>query len=574
MQKKLFFRTKESFSAVMPITIIVLVLNFTLAPMPFGVRSLFLFGAFLLILGMGLFTLGADMAMMPMGEQIGGQLTKSRKLILLVVASLIMGVTITIAEPDLQVLAEQVRSVPNNVLILSVALGVGIFLVLSLLRILLQWNLSYMLIFLYVLIFAIGSFVPEEYLAIAFDSGGVTTGPITVPFILALGIGVCSVGGGKSSHDDSFGLIAMCSVGPILAVMFLGIFYEGGPAVSHTVEPLSISNMHHVIELAATSFPKYFTDVGIALMPIVIFFILFQIFALKLPTSQLIKMTVGIIYTYLGLVFFLTGVNMGFLPAGTFIGEYIGQLQYNWILIPIGALMGFFVVTAEPAVHLLNDQVEYMTGGAISKNTMLWSLSIGVAISVSIAMIRVLYGTSIWYFILPGYAIALALTFFAPKIFVAIAFDSGGVTSGPMTATFILPFAMGACASVGGNLFADAFGIVAMVAMTPIITIQIVGVVYKIKLHFTEEEEEEAMEDIADELEEAVYEWPIDSPESEVVSVIDWLDNSEFVENVQWAQELHEDQIYEEITTDDEYIDFESDDLEDMHFIDEIFRRK
>lgn len=557
MNKKIFFRTKESFSSVLPITIIVLVLNFTLAPMPFGIRSLFLAGSVFLVLGMGFFTLGADMAMMPMGEQIGGQLTKSKKLGLLIFVSLVMGIMITLAEPDLQVLAEQVSSVPNIILVVAVAIGIGIFLVIALLRILFQWRLSYILMLLYGIVFILGIFVPEEYLAVAFDSGGVTTGPITVPFILALGVGMASVRGGKSSHDDSFGLIALCSIGPILAVMLLGLFYKGAPDPATSVEFLDISSLNSLFDLFAKTFPTYFVDVAIALLPIVISFLLFQIFSLKLPKTQMMKMTVGILYTYFGLVLFLTGVNVGFLPAGNFIGQYIGGLDYNWILIPIGMLMGFFVVTAEPAVHILNDQVEDMTGGAISKSTMLWSLSIGVAISVGIAMVRVLFGVSIWYFLVPGYLLALVLTFFTPKIFTAIAFDSGGVASGPMTATFILPFAMGACATVGGNMLADAFGIVAMVAMTPLITIQIVGIAYKIKVQQTEEEEFETMEDIADELEESAIEWASHSTLSDVSEPLDWLESTEFVENLEWANNLREDQIYDEIVADNEYIDFE-----------------
>ncbi|MEG1585089.1 MAG: DUF1538 domain-containing protein, partial [Anaerovorax sp.] len=307
------------------------------------------------------------------------------------------------------------------------------------------------------------------------------------------------------------------------------------------------------------AFPDYCVDVAIALLPIVISFLLFQLISLKLPKTQMMKMAVGILYTYFGLVLFLTGVNVGFLPVGNFIGEYIGGLSYNWILIPIGMLMGFFVVAAEPAVHILNDQVEDMTGGAISKKTMLLSLSIGVGVSVGIAMIRVLFAVNIWYFLIPGYLLALGLTFFTPKIFTAIAFDSGGVASGPMTATFILPFAMGACASVGGNMLADAFGIVAMVAMTPLITIQMVGLAYKIKVKLTEDEEEETIEDIADELEEAALEWPVDFDSSDVAEPLDWLENTEFVENREWANELREHEIYKEIVADNEYIDFEAD---------------
>ena len=557
MNKKLILKTKESLSSVLPITFIVLMLNFTITPMPFVIRGLFLMGSVLLILGMGLFTLGADLAMMPMGEQIGAQLTKSRKLCLLVGISLLMGILITVAEPDLQVLAEQVPSVPNRIIIMWVAVGVGSFLVIALLRILFQWKLAYLLIGFYLLVFLLGSFTSSEFLAVAFDSGGVTTGPITVPFILALGIGVSSVMGGKGSHDDSFGLVALGSVGPILAVLILGMVYDNS---SYYQPPKGIPTAHSLLDLLqifSESFPFYFKEVAMALLPIIIFFALFQLFALKLPKSQLIKMAIGSLYTFLGLVLFLTGVNVGFLPTGTYIGKVIGEMPYNWILIPLGMIMGFFIVSAEPAVHVLNDEVEAMTGGAISKNAMLWSLSIGVSISVGLAMLRILYSINIFYILIPGYAIALSLTFFVPKIFTAIAFDSGGVASGPMTATFLLPFAMGACEASGGNILSDAFGIVAMVAMTPLITIQVMGLIYNIKIKYTTEEEKDVMEEIAEDIEESEesLEWVGQS--CDVVEYYNWAENMEFLENVEWASEIRGEKLYNDITEDNDYIDFE-----------------
>lgn len=557
MNKKLILKIKESLSSVLPISLIVLILNFTITPMPFGVRGLFLIGAVLLITGMGLFTLGADTAMMPMGEQIGSQLIKSRKLSLLIITCLIMGTMITIAEPDLQVLAEQVPSVPNMVLILWVAAGVGVFLVVALLRILFQWRLSYILIGLYIGVFALGAFTSDSYLAVAFDSGGVTTGPITVPFILALGIGLSSVRGGKSSHDDSFGLVALCSIGPIMAVMIMGMFFDTASS-GHSLNQVSeINTLREILHLFGQALPRYAKEVGLALSPIIVFFILFQLFSLKLPKSQLIKLSIGIAYTYLGLVLFLTGVNIGFLPAGSYIGEYIGALPYNWILIPLGMVMGFFIVAAEPAVHVLNDEVEAMTGGAISKNAMLWSLSIGVAISIGLAMLRVLTGISIWYVLVPGYLLALSLTFFVPKIFTAIAFDSGGVASGPMTATFLLPFTMGACEAVGGNMLTDAFGVVAMVAMTPLITIQVMGLIYNFKIKDITEEEEDFMEDIAEDIEEEEEgpEWY--GQTCDVAEYYGWMGDTEFIENIEWASDLREEKLYNDIITDNDYIDFE-----------------
>lgn len=557
INKKLFLKIQESLSSVLPITIIVLLLNFTITPMPFGIRGLFLIGTILLIAGMGLFTLGADMAMMPMGEQIGSQLTRSRKTLLLFGVSLLMGFLVTMAEPDVRILAEQVPSVPKQTIMVWVAAGVGIFLVVALLRILFQWRLSYILISLYLAVFILGAFTSRDFLPVAFDSGGVTTGPISAPFIIALGVGVSSVRGGKSSHDDSFGLLAFGTVGPILAITVLGMVYDTSANYQENSDIPLAHSLNTLFLQFGQSFPFYMKDVALALLPIILIFMLFQLFALKLPKSQLIKMSIGSLYTYLGMVLFLTGAHVGFMPAGHYIGQYISDIRYNWLLIPLGMAMGFFNVRAEPAVHILNDEIEYMTGGAISKGAMLWGMSIGVSISTGLAMLRILYGTNFYYILIPGYAIALGLTFFVPKIFTAIAFDSGGVAAGPMTATFLLPFAMGACKGVGGDILIDAFGIIAMVAMTPLITIQVMGLIYNIKVRTTTMEEEEFMEEIAEEIEEEEEQVEWYGQSCDVAEYYGWSVDTEFIENIEWANELREEKIYEEITADNEYIDFE-----------------
>lgn len=485
MNKNLFLKIKESLTSVLPITIIVLILHLTIAPIPKGTLALFLVGTVFLILGMGFFTLGADLAMMPMGELVGAQIAKSKKLSFMIIISLIFGIIITVAEPDLQVLARQVPSVSDAIIIWSVAIGVGIFLVFALLRIVFQLRLSYILLIFYITIFIIAAFTSKNFLSVAFDSGGVTTGPITVPFIMALGLGISTVRGDKASHDDSFGLVALCSVGPILSILILALVSDPASGSYDAVSRVEVHSILELIRLFKEGIPHYMKEVAIALSPIVLFFGLFQMFSLKLNHRKITKIIVGILYTYLGLVLFLTGVNLGFLPVGNYLGSKISSLHYNQILIPLGMVMGFFIVSAEPAVHVLTKQVENLTGGSISKKAMFASLSIGVAISVGLSMFRILTGTSIWFMIIPGYGIALLLTFFVPKIFTAIAFDSGGVASGPMTATFLLPFAMGACEQLGGNVLSDAFGIVALVAMTPLVTIQILGLVYNIKNRFS-----------------------------------------------------------------------------------------
>ena len=481
MRKKLILKVRESLSSVLPITLIVLLLAFTIAPKEVGVLGLFLMGAVTLIFGMGLFTLGADMAMMPMGSHMGAHLTKRRKLYLIIFVSFLMGMLITVAEPDLQVLARQVPAVPDAVLIWAVALGVGFFLVLAVMRIVFQKSLRLLLIGFYIIVFGLAALANRDYLAVAFDSGGVTTGPITVPFILALGIGVAGVRSGQNAQDDSFGLVALCSIGPILAVTVMGIFYPASPGEAASVAAQNPQTTIEMLRLFGEALPHYFRDVAIALSPIVLLFAFFQWRFLKLPGSQLVRMGVGILYTYLGLVIFLAGVNVGFLPAGNFLGDQIARLPYRWILVPLGMVIGYFIVSAEPAVHVLNEQVEEVTSGAISKQAMMISLACGMALSIGLSMVRVLTGLALWYFLAPGYLLALGLSFFVPKIFTAIAFDSGGVASGPMTATFLLPFAMGVTKAVGGNIMQDAFGTVAMVAMTPLLTIQILGLIYEMK---------------------------------------------------------------------------------------------
>ncbi len=480
-RSKLSEKLNESLKAVLPIVGIVLVLSFAVAPVPPGILMAFLLGAALLIVGMMLFSLGAELAMTPMGERVGTCMTRTKKVWLMLLLGFLLGFIITISEPDLQVLANQVQAIPNMVLIITVAVGVGIFLLIALLRMLLGIPLRTLLVGFYVLVFVLAMLVPKEFLAVAFDSGGVTTGPMTVPFIMALGVGVSAIRSDKHSANDSFGLVALCSIGPILAVLILGLIYHPDSAGYTPVSVPDVADSKALARLFAVEFPTYLKEIAVSLLPIAAFFLIFNFAAMHLKKKQLIRIGVGLLYTYVGLVIFLTGVNVGFMPAGNYLGSVLAALPYRWIIVPIGMLIGYFIVMAEPAVYVLMRQVEELTDGAISGSAMKHSLSIGVAVSVGLAMLRVLTGISIFWLLIPGYAIAITLSFFVPKLFTAIAFDSGGVASGPMTATFLLPFAMGACSAVGGNIVQDAFGVVAMVAMTPLITIQGLGVLYRIR---------------------------------------------------------------------------------------------
>lgn len=476
----LFHKLKEAAISVLPVAAIVVLLDLTsLIDLTSTELIVFLIAAVCLIIGIGLFSLGADLAMTPMGEHIGAGLTKSRSIKLLLSVCFLMGLLITVAEPDLSVLASQVDKLINGtVLIVTVGIGVGIFLLLSVMKIIFKKPLSSMLIFFYMLLFALSALIllrgNEGFLALGFDSGGVTTGPITVPFIMALGVGIAGTLGGKNSGENSFGLIAMCSIGPILAVMVLGVGASG------TIDyPLNPSEYNVTTYLGMPILIKLWhtmQEVALALGLIIAFFVVLQLFVLKLPNKTLIRMAVGIAYTFGGLVLFLTAVSIGFFPIGYRIGSILAN-KHPALLVGFGFILGMVVVLAEPAVQVLNKQVEGITDGTVSRKSMMIALSIGVGISIGLSMLRIVLGFNILYYVIPGYFISLGLSFFVPGLYTAIAFDSGGVASGPLTSGFILPLSIGACVALQGSegVMSYAFGVVAMVAMTPLITIQILG---------------------------------------------------------------------------------------------------
>ena len=481
MNVKLKEKIRESLSAVLPITGIVLMLSIFVIPMELGSVVMFLTGALMLIVGMGFFQLGAEMAMTPLGEGVGVQISKMKKLLTVLLTGFLMGVIITVSEPDLQVLAGQVPSVPNMVLIMTVAVGVGLFLALAIVRIRYKISLSMLLIVCYLALILVSMFVPKEFLAVAFDSGGVTTGPMTVPFIMAMGVGLASVRSDKNAANDSFGLVALSSVGPILAVLILGCFFKPTEAAYTLTDVATVVTTQDVARVFAQGLPLYAREVLLSLVPILWVFLIFQWLTHRYHGMQIKRIIVGFGYTYIGLVLFLCGANVGFAPVGAYLGKELAGLSLRWILVPIGALIGYYIVKAEPAIQVLNHQVEAVTNGAISVKMMNRCMQIGVAASVGLAMLRVLTGISIQWFVIPGYIIALVLSRLVPDIFIGIAFDSGGVASGPMTSTFLLPLSIGVCEALGGNLMTDAFGVVALVALTPLIAIQLMGLVYKLK---------------------------------------------------------------------------------------------
>ena len=478
LSKALRDKLKEALTSVLPVSILVLLLSLTpwvdISPKELGV---FAIAAVLLIVGIGFFNVGADMAMTPMGQHVGEGLTQSRRLGVLLIVSFIMGVVITIAEPDLAVLAGQVKAVISpTALLLSVGLGVGLFLLLGVLKIIFHADLTSILLFFYMILFCLASLLLSSgrgsFLPLSFDSGGVTTGPITVPFIMALGVGIALSVGGRNASENSFGLIALCSVGPIAAVLLLSISASGD--LAYAIPDYSMENI--LSEGVWDLFRDNLWDVLRSLGLVFLFFVVLQFTVLKLPISKIIKIIIGIVYTLIGLVVFLSAVAMAFMPIGYKIGLQMAEYS-PWLLIALAFVIGMVVVLAEPAVHVLNGQVEEITGGEVSKRQMMLALSIGVGISIGLSVLRVYFGFSLLYYLVPGYLISLGLSFFVPKLYTAIAFDSGGVASGPLTSSFILPLVIGACATMQGEsaVMDFAFGVVAMVAMTPLITIQTLG---------------------------------------------------------------------------------------------------
>lgn len=500
--KKLF----ETSLSVVPIMIIVLVLSLTLCPLGTILNVRFIIGGILLILGLTVFLLGVDIGIITIGERSGAALTKKRNLPLLLFVSFVIGFLITIAEPDVQVLADQVQSVNNEVqkwpLIIMIASGVGLFVMLGLLRTVMQLPLSIFLAISYGILFIIAFFAPTEFIPVAFDSGGATTGPMTVPFIMALGVGVAAVSGGSHTNnkgnDDSFGLTGLASIGPILAVLIYGFITAKSSSTNVTTTVVNnVQSLNTVTEstkvlsgdflsffsIFGELLPEIISEVTLALIPLILLCIVLQITLLKLPPHQCLRVTIGIIYSFLGLVIFLIGVKGGFMPAGRQLGFLLASHKHTFLLCLIGLVFGGVVVCAEPAIWVLTKEVEEISNGTIKRQTLLIALCTGVAISIGLSMWRVIAGFSIWYFLIPGYVIALLMMPFTPKIFTAIAFDSGGVASGPMTSTFILSFTLGASSALGGNPVTDAFGVIALVAMTPLIAIQTVGLIFKYKTY-------------------------------------------------------------------------------------------
>lgn len=440
-------------------------------------------------MGLGIFLFGVDIGISPLGNHIGADISKFNKIWIIVVVGLVLGFFICIAEPDLQVLATQVASVTSDLIskmsiLIVVSLGIAVMLVVGLIRIVYNFPLFKVLTICYGVIFCLALFVSPEFLAISFDASGATTGALTVPFILALATGVSNLKkDSKASEKDSFGLVAVASAGAILGVLLMGIFSKVDK-LTGTLEG-SVSDSASVFAPFLHDIPKIAAESFVALLPVFIIYIAFQIKVFHFQKKQFRRILKGLLYTFVGLILFLTGVNAGFMDVGTMLGYNIASFDNKFIVIIVGFILGFVTILAEPAVHVLTQQIELVTSGYVKKSVILGALSIGVGVAVALSVVRIVVPQiQLWHYLLPGYIISITMSYFVPKLFVGIAFDSGGVASGPMTATFILAFVQGVAGSISGaDVLKDAFGMIALVAMTPIITLQILGFIVKIKSH-------------------------------------------------------------------------------------------
>lgn len=522
-------KIKEACTSVMPIALIILLLSFTLCPLENGVFVAFIVGTCMLVVGLGLFSLGAELSMERIGGHIGANLTKSRNIPIIAIISLIVGVLITISEPDLHVLASYTGEDMSFPFILAVAAGLGVFLVIAVLRLVFGVKFKYVITAGYgiIIILSIIAFIVDpNFLAIAYDAGGVTTGAMSVPFVMSIGAGIAAISSQKDGEDSSFGLMAICSIGPIISVLVMGL--AGGfnelKYVPH--DPPAFENSQLMGLAFLDKIPHVTKDVLMGLLPIIAFFLIYQLCTVRVHKKELAQIFIGAGYTFVGMLLFLVGVNVGFMPVGSILGTALATSKLfpgaEWLVVPIAMIIGFCMTYAEPAVGVLNKQVEEATSGTIPKKVIPMAMALGVAVSAGIAMIRSLTGISILPFLLVGYAAAIIFAYFCPTIFSTIAFDAGGVASGVMAATFLLPLSIGVCEARGGAVMIDAFGTIALVAMTPTVSIQAVGIMYKLKLRHSQKAEST---DIAD---TTVIDIPgalpadVNLPEDESVEIIEF----------------------------------------------------
>ncbi len=471
---------------MLPITAIVLLLHFFVTPLPALVLARFLAGAVLVMVGLTLFLVGVDLGVTPLGEHIGTSISKPNRVWIIVVVGLLVGFFVSIAEPDLQILAAQVEAVTaaeigKLPILVVVSVGIASLMVLGLLRIVYNFSLSLTLLIGYGIMLALSPFVPSSFLAISFDASGATTGALTVPFIMALAVGVSSMKKhAMASEEDSFGLLGVTSMGAILGVLGMGLLSKIGE-LQGVLPESTLSD--GVLGAFWGILPTIAVESIVALAPLLVIMALFQVVSFKFPWKKLRRLVAGMIYTFLGLTVFLVGVNAGFMGLGSELGVRLAQTGHTALPVIVGFVLGLVTILAEPAVHVLTRQIEDVTAGYVRRSVVLGALSLGVGAAVALSIVRILVPSiQLWHYLLPGFGLSILMSFFVPKLFVGIAFDSGGVASGPMCATFILAFAQGVAEAVpGADVLNDAFGMIALVAMTPIITLQTLGLLVQLK---------------------------------------------------------------------------------------------
>ena len=483
----IYTKLKEVIYSVLPITIIVLILNFTLTPMSGPMVWKFIIGSALIIISLTIFLLGVEIGITPFGNITGKSLAKRNKLWIVLIAGLILGFFISIAEPGLLVLANQVNivtsgEVPGFTILVVVSIGLAAMIALGFLRISYNIPLYKFLMVIYILIFGLALFTSREFLAIAFDASGATTGILAVPFILSLAVGISKLKkDSKASEEDSFGLVALASSGAIISVMLLNIFTNTNNFTAAL--EISITDQDAIFTPFIAAIPTYLQESVISILPLFIIFLFLQKFDFKLKKRDFRQILTGFSFAFIGLLFFLIAVNTGFMDVGTSVGVALASMDNKAYFVIFSFILGVVIILAEPAVNVLTHQIEDITSGYVKRKAVLTSLSIGVGLAVCLSAIRILVpGIELWHYLLPGYILGLGLMFIVPKLFVGIAFDAGGVATGPMTATFVLAFIQGAADTFeGADLMADGFGMIAMVAMFPIITLQILGLIFAYK---------------------------------------------------------------------------------------------
>jgi len=504
---------KEVFLSSLPLAFIIILVSVFIAPMDNAGDYVKLTVGYLgVVLGQALFLGGLDLSILPIGKYVGGSLVMFKKAWMILFFGLLFGLLATVAEPALAVLARQTHMIMDVVnetaFVWVMSIGIGIFVGLALYRIMKDLNIKILFAALYIIVFGMVFFVPEQFVALSFDGSGATTGDVSVPFILALGLGISGTMTKSKTNEDTFGIIGLASVGPILALFVYGIVLKivhGGelpaagvynPGAAESLREIVFSNMG---------------GVALALLPVLIVFLPFQIRLIKLPRREFAGVLLGSVAVYAGLLIFLSGIDYGFAFAGKYIGEVFLDAArpgwFQWLLLPVGFVLGVAITLSEPAVSVLGEQLEEITNGHINKNTIRLTLALGIGVAALLSMVKILTQINILWFLIPLYAASLLMLKYTSKLFVGLAFDSGGVTGGALTSAFLTPLTLGVAQAVAAaagpdaqSILTNGFGIIAFISVTPLIAVQALGIIYEARarkaLALIEDAEHDEIEDL------------------------------------------------------------------------------